>query len=324
MSGLSTVPRLALAGCGAVGAAFVDLVRAGERRYGIETVLVRDPGRPRACVADGLSFTTNPADLHAAEADVVVEAMGGLDTALDLARATLERGASYVTANKSLVATHGTELAAIGERTGGDLGFDAAVGGGVPVVRSLRETFAGTPVGRISGILNGTANYLLTRVEEGEPWALALASAQAAGYAEADPSRDLDGRDVADKVAVLAWVAWGVPRAGVQISREGLPTDAAERARAAVGRGQRLRLVADLRPDGAGGALGEIRCDEVPADSAFGRTRGAGNTITIETGCGDFTLSGPGAGGPPTALALLADVRAAVARRSSRRPTTHA
>jgi homoserine dehydrogenase len=187
----------------------------------------------------------------------------------------------------------------------------------VPVVRTIRSTFAEIPIRRISGILNGTANYLLTRFEEGAGEAEALAAAQEAGYAEADPSRDLDGRDVADKASVLAWVAWGVHPEELRIARNGLPADAEDRARSALARGRRLRLVVDVRPDGSGGAEAEVRCREVPESSELGRTRGVQNTVLLETACGDYSLTGPGAGGVPTALALFADVRAAVERSAT-------
>jgi homoserine dehydrogenase len=300
-----------------VGGAFLELLDASSAPLPITRVLVRDPGRKRSESARRHSVTDDLSDFLAVQADVVVEAIGGVERAAEIARATLRRGAWFVTANKALVAAHGPELADLARLHRGGFRFDASVGGGVPVVRTLMGTFADVPVRRISGILNGTANYLLTRFEEGEGAEEALATAQAEGYAEADPSRDLDGRDVADKAAVLAWVAWGVQPRNLEVRREGLPSDAADRARAAVARGRRFRLVADLRHAGPGAATVAIECREVPETSPMGLTRGVGNTVAIETPCGDYTLTGPGAGGPPTAAAMLADVRAAIERSST-------
>ena len=179
----------------------------------------------------------------------------------------LGRGGRLVTANKALMAVRGVTLSALARRSGGWLGFEASVGGGVPMVRTLRHALAGQPVRGFRGILNGTANYVLTRLEAGDDLSAAIASAQERGLAEADPSRDLDGRDVADKLAILAWIAWGVDPGSVRVDRTGLPRDAATQVRSAGNRGGRLRLVGECR-QGPSGLTASVRPEVVPAGSA--------------------------------------------------------
>jgi len=310
MSRVTGAP-VALAGCGAVGGALTGLLSDAGVALDAHPILVRTPERHRA-LRPGLNFTGSVETFLTSDAPVVVELLGGVDTAREVVETALGRGAHVVTANKALIAAHGPELVRLAERTGGSLRFDAAVGGGVPVVRTLQGALSGIPVARISGILNGTANFLLTRFEEGVPEDEALREAQEEGYAEADPARDLDGRDVEDKLRVLAWVAWGALQEELRVDRSGLPDDAAEWAVDAYNRGARVRLVAEAERV-AGGVRATVACREVARDSEAGRARGVENFARIETACGTYVLSGPGAGGPPTAAAVLADVRAAVA-----------
>jgi len=310
------VIRVALAGCGVVGAALVRLLRdEGPRieamhgvRLEVTRVLVRDVERPRPAPLRHSLLTADVDAFLAADADLVVEAMGGLDPALRIARATLAAGRRFVTANKALVAAHGAELAAIARRTGAGFDFEAAVGGGVPVVRALREALAGAGVRAVRGILNGTSNFILTRVSEGMTYDAALADAQRAGFAEADPSRDLDGRDAADKVAILAWLAFGLDPARAQVERRGILPDPDRLARDAAAFGGVPRLIAECveRP---GGIAVVVEPVVVTRDSLFGATRDEENAIVVETRWnGRIRLAGPGAGGPPTASALLGDM----------------
>lgn len=307
--------RVDLAGCGTVGSAFVRILE--ERRatapgpgptFDLGAVLVRDPARPRAAPLDGVSLTTEPATLMESEADIVVEAMGGIDLPLELARASLGRGAPYITANKALVAVHGPDLHRLARRNGSWLRFEAAVGGGIPVVRVLRDALAPAGIIRLTGILNGTTNYILSRMEDGLGFEAALGEARRKGLAEADPARDLDGRDVADKIAILAWQAFGVAPADVELTVRGIlpdPDGLVARARRA---GDVVRLVARCEPAGAG-VRAVIEPVAVPPASALGRTRDEGNLVEIETRrSGTHRLTGPGAGGGPTASALLADL----------------
>src|SRR5688572_16259152 len=188
--------RIALAGCGVVGSELVRLIAARQdQRLSVEAVLVRDVDKPRAVPLSQSLFTNDIAQFLACDADVIVEAIGGLSPAFHIARTTLARGQRFITANKALLADCGDGLLALAHSTGGHVDFEAAVGGGVPVVRALRHSLRNVPVRGIRGILNGTTNYILTQIERGYSFEDALSAAQADGFAEADPTRDLDGRD---------------------------------------------------------------------------------------------------------------------------------
>ncbi len=309
--------RVALAGCGAVGSAFVEQVadwnrrRRGRGALEVVTVLVRDPSRRRRGI-DRRSITDDVGAFLAAPAEVVVEAVGGLDPALRIARHALASGRPWVTANKAVVARHGAALATEARRVGVEIGFEAAVGAGIPVVATLRQALAHDEVVALRGILNGTTNFLLTALERGAAWDDALAEARRRGFAEADPSRDLQGLDAADKLRILAWLAFGVDPASLEV--DVVPVSRAGAA------GAVMRQVAEVRRDSSGirGCVGPV---EVPRDSALGRTTDEGNLIEIDTvGAGRIRLSGPGAGGRATASALLGDVVAGLGLAAGRGP----
>lgn len=304
---------VALAGCGAVGGALLHLLRGvaagGGPHVSVHRVLVRRAAEPRPVYPRAVTLDLE--EFLASGAEVTVEAIGGIEPALTIARRVLGRGGRLVTANKALVAAHGAELLALARDSGGWLGFDAAVGGGLPVVRTLRETLRGLPVQGIRGILNGTSNYILSRLEDGATLGRALAEARAAGLAEADVTRDLDGSDIADKLAILAWVAWGVDPAQVPVERQGLPPDPSPLVRAAHAAGGRLRLLGACERRG-GVVRARVWPEVVEPDGAFGRTTLEQNRVEIDLGwTGPLVLAGPGAGGAPTAGALWADIQAA-------------
>lgn len=303
--------RVALAGCGAVGGAFAALKsrvgRVGNDPVQLTRVLVKRRGEVRPVWPR--SVTLDLDEFLGSNAEVVVEAIGGLEPALTIARHVLGRGGALITANKALVRAHGVELTALANESGGWLGFEAAVGGGVPMVRAVREAAALGAPESLRGIFNGTANYVLSRLEAGETLAAAVAAARARGLAEADVSRDLDGRDVADKLAVLAWVAWGVDPREVAVSRRGLLPDPAALVAAARATGGRLRLVGACQrtPDGI---VATVRPEVVAPDSALGQTVGEQNRLVVNLGwAAPLELAGPGAGGVPTAAALWSDLR---------------
>jgi homoserine dehydrogenase len=307
-----TTASIAVAGCGAVGGALVErlAVNSHDRFPGVELdrILVRDACRPERLARRDLEFVDDLDAFLDTDAGIVVEAIGGLDPALRIARATLERRASLITANKALIARHGAELQRLADANGGRLLFEGAVAGGVPVLRTIRHSFPGVRIRRISGILNGTCNWVLTELERGTPFDVALTRAQQLGYAEADPSRDLDGRDAADKIAILAWLAWGADPVSVHVRTEGLPADPARLVHEAIAAGLSLRLVADCQAV-SGTLEASVRLALVPAASAFGSTTGVDNCVRIETdGAGDYVFSGPGAGGAATAAAILSDI----------------
>lgn len=318
------VVRVALAGCGTVGGELVRMLHHGadetRARHGLRfrlmRVLVAHAGRPRPDELDRALLTTDLDTFLATDADVVVEAIGGIEPALAIARAALRSGRRLVTANKALVAAHGPELAALARRHGGRLDFESAAGGGIPVVRALREPLSLTGIQAVRGILNGTTNYVLSRLEDGWTFADALADAQARGFAEADPSRDLSGEDAADKLRILAWLAFGTEPARLQVRRRGLGDGADRLARAARALGAAARLVAEAArvPEGVVASVEPVL---VSAGGDLGRTRDEENLVIVESAWnGRVRLSGPGAGGAPTASALLGDlVRPALRQR---------
>jgi homoserine dehydrogenase len=221
-----------LLGCGTVGAALVELlaeqadnirVRTG-LEFEIVRVAVRDIAKERSSSLAPAAFTTDSAAVVAdPDVDVVVELIGGLDPAKDLVLSAIKAGKPVVTANKELLATHGAEIFAAGEDFTVDVLFEAAVAGGVPIVRPLRESLLVEQVDRVLGIVNGTTNYILTKMtEDGASYGDVLVEAQALGFAEADPTADVEGFDAAAKLAILATIAFGVRVVAADVHREGI------------------------------------------------------------------------------------------------------
>ena len=308
--------RIALAGCGAVGSALLrELANRREslaERHGIRVelarVLVRDVTRPRDAEFDRTLLTADVGEFLDTDADVVIEAIGGIEPARAIAETVLRSGRELVTANKELLAVHGSALAALAGRHGGSLRYDAAVGGGVPVLRLLDDALgAGTPAS-VRGILNGTTNFVLTRLERGASLERALTEARAAGFAEADASRDLDGRDAAAKLALVAWAAFGVAPEALVVRRRSLLPDPGRYATLAARLGRTVRQVAEcVLVDGAIAASVEPLL--LGAGSALARTTHEQNRVEVQTGwSAPLCASGPGAGGVPTATALLSDL----------------
>jgi homoserine dehydrogenase len=315
VSELRTI-RVALAGGGVVGGQLLALLRARADglahsrgvRIQLTRILVRRPERIRAIPLPPHALVTDVAEFLAAPADVVVEATGDVELAERIARASLSAGLDFVTANKALVAGHGPRLLQLARQHGAALRFEAAVAGGIPVIRVLREALIADDVQSITGILKGTTNYILCRMREGVSFAEALEDAQSRGFAEADPARDLDGRDATDKVRILAWLAFGIPPAALRVERRGLmpAPDALVAAAAAFGGAPRL-LAECVR--GPGGVSAAVEPVIVPHSSAFGTTLAADNLVRIDAlWNGNISLGGPGAGGAATACALLADI----------------
>ena len=305
-------PRLALAGCGIVGSALVRLLAddalPGWSPRDVAVVLVRDPARPRDVALPGESFTADAQAFAAVRARVVVEALVGIEPARTLARATLRRGARYVTANQQVVAAHGAELARLAEQHGGSLDFEAAAGGAVPVVRALRDGLAGTGVQAVRGVLNGTTNFVLTAALAGTDVHDAVRDAQARGFAEADPSRDLDGHDAADKLRLLAWLAFGVAPHQLPVQVDGF-APAADHLREAAARGAVVRQVAEVRRTAAG-LSARVALQVLEADDPLASVTRERNRVVVESrSAGALVFEGPGAGGEATAGAIIADLR---------------
>jgi homoserine dehydrogenase len=308
--------RLALAGCGAVGSALLrELVaRRGAlaERHGVRVeltrVLVRDVTRERDAEFDRSLLTADVDDFLDTDADVVIEAIGGLDPARRIAESVLRRGHDLVTANKELLAAHGSALTALarGHRT--SLRYDAAVGGGVPVLRLLDDALgAGTPTA-VRGILNGTTNFVLTRLERGASLEDALREARAAGFADADASRDLDGRDAAAKLSLVAWAAFGIAPEEIVVRRQSLLPDPTRYSALAARVDRVVRQVAECTVV-EGAAVASVEPLLLEPASALARTRDEQNRVEVHSGwSAPLCASGPGAGGVPTATALLSDL----------------
>jgi len=311
--------RIALAGLGTVGAGVIKLLARNaaliERRAGrgIEVVAVsaRDRTRDRGVDLSGFEWVDDTTELaHRDDVDAVVELIGGSDgPALTLARATLGHGKAFVTANKAMLAHHGLELAAAAEAANTALKYEAAVAGGVPVIKGLREGAAANVIDHVYGVLNGTCNFILTTMEaEGRDFAEVLAEAQAMGFAEADPSFDIDGVDAAHKLAILSSLAFGteVDFGSVAITgiRHVLGADIAE----AAALGYRVRLVG-FGEANAKGLFQRVHPCLVPIGHPLAHVTGSLNAVVVEGNyVGRLLFQGRGAGEGPTASAVVADL----------------
>jgi homoserine dehydrogenase len=311
--------RIGLAGLGTVGGGVVKLLDANaeliERRAGrrIEIVAVsaRDRTRDRGIDLSRFEWVDDTAALATRDdIDAVVELIGGSDgPALVLARATLARGRAFVTANKAMIAHHGIELAEAAEATDAALKYEAAVAGGIPVIKGLREGAAANEIGRVYGVLNGTCNYILTTMEqEKRDFAEVLVEAQALGYAEADPSFDIDGIDTAHKLSILASLAFGTrldfDAVAVTGIRHVIAADIAE----AHALGFRIRLVG-LAEANAKGLFQRVHPCLVPLDHPLAHVVGSLNAVVAEGNfVGRLFMEGRGAGEGPTASAVVADL----------------
>jgi len=311
--------RVGVAGLGTVGAGVVRLLadnapvitaRAG-REIVVSAVSARDLGRDRGVSlagmklhADAVALATNP------DVDVVVELIGGSEgAAKSLVEAAILAGKPVVTANKALLAVHGSQLAEMAEAAGVSLGFEAAVAGGIPVIKVLREGLAGNRLSRVAGILNGTCNYILTVMrEEGREFSEVLADAQALGYAEADPSFDIDGVDAAHKLAILAALAFGRKVDFGAVHIEGIRRISALDISFAEELGYRIKLLGIARETAAGVEV-RVHPAMVPKGAFLAAVDGVFNAVLAE---GDFAgtifLQGRGAGAGPTASAVVADL----------------
>ncbi len=311
--------RVGIAGLGTVGCGVIDLLRRNQellaRRTGrpirIVAVSARDPARPRPVVLDGFRWHPDARGLvEDPEVDVVCELIGGADgIALELARRTLAGGRPLVTANKAMLAHHGAELARLAESRGVALAFEAAVAGGIPIVKALREGLAANRIRRIYGILNGTSNYILTVMREtGRDFADVLAEAQALGYAEADPGFDVDGIDAAHKLSLLAALAFGGRPRFDAIHVEGIRHVTAMDIAYAEELGYRIKLLGVARMTEAGLEQRLHPC-MVPKDAPIAQVEGVFNGIVAECeDAGPVVHEGRGAGAGPTASAVVADL----------------
>src|SRR6201995_553873 len=311
--------KVGIAGLGTVGAEVVRLIenesRALSARCGrgvrVVAVTARSKAKKRSVDLRGIEWAKSPQALaEHPGVDCFVELMGGAgDPAFSAIEAALKSGKSVVTANKALIARHGLRLAHGAEKNNGALNFEGAVGPPLPGLKTLREGLAGTGINRVYGILNGTCNYILTRMEqEGLSFAECLKDAQRLGYAEANPSFDVDGHDTAQKLAILASLAFGTKVAQSAIYVEGISSIMPEDLRAAEELGYRLKMLG-VAVRTAKGIEQRVHPTMVPKSSSIAQVMGVTNAVTIDgEGIPPLTLVGPGAGGAATASAVLADI----------------
>ncbi len=317
--------RVALLGCGTVGGEVVRLLHSSADDYAarvgapleIAGIAVRRLGRTRDLPVDDALFTTDALGLVEREdVDVVVEVIGGIEPARTLILAALRAGKPVVTANKALLAEDGATLYAAAEQAGVDLYYEASVAGAIPLLRPLRESLAGDQISRVMGIVNGTTNYILTRMDEqGMGFSEALDEASALGYAEADPTADVDGFDAAAKAAILAGLAFHTRVTAADVHREGISEVTAADVASAKAMGCVVKLLCICERDGEGVSV-RVHPAMIPRSHPLGSVREAYNAVFVEAAAaGQLMFYGRGAGGSPTASAVLGDL-VAVARNT--------
>ena len=311
--------RVGIAGLGTVGMGVIELLarngaaiaaRTGQT-IRVTAVSARDRGKPRGADLSGFAWFDDPVALaQSPDIDVFVELIGGEEgPARASVEAALAAGKNVVTANKALLARHGMALALLAEHNDATLAYEASVAGAIPVVKVLREGLAGNEVSRISGILNGTCNYILSRMElEGLSFDACLAEAQALGFAEAEPTFDIGGFDTAHKLAILAALAFGIAIDADAIQIEGIETISSADIKAAGELGYRIKLLGVAeRTDH--GIEQRVHPTMVPKSSPIAQVMGVTNAVMIDAdAAATLTLVGPGAGGAATASAVVADL----------------
>ena len=310
--------RVGLLGCGTVVSAVVrllhehreDIGRRAGCRLEVSKVAVRDPSRRRDVPLDPSAFTADPMDvIDDPDVDIVCELIGGSEPAGSLILAAFDRDKPVVTANKELLSTRGRELFDASEAKGLDLYFEAAVGGGIPLVRPLKESLTGERLTRVIGIVNGTTNYILTRMsEDGMSFADALREAQRLGYAEADPTADVDGHDAAAKCAILASIAFNARVVAGDVYREGIATVTSEDIEFArrLGYVVKLLAIAELHEERI---AARVHPAMIPSGHPLAAVREAFNGVFVEgPNVGELMFYGRGAGGEPTATAVVGDL----------------
>jgi homoserine dehydrogenase len=312
--------RIGVLGCGNVGAALVQLIEQQaemiEARTGLRLVVtrvaVRNLSREREVeLADGVLTRDAHGVVADPDIDLVVEVIGGIEPARELIGTALGAGKPVVTANKELLANVGTELFAAADAAGVDLLFEAAVAGGIPIVRALRESLRGEPVMRVMGIINGTTNYILTKMaEDGADYADALADAQRLGYAERDPTADVEGFDAGAKAAIIAAIAFGAKVVAGDVYHEGISRITAADIAVAGRLGYVVKLLGIAERDQSSGDIAvRVHPAMVPVQHPLASVRESYNAVFVEgAAVGSLMFYGRGAGGSPTASAVLGDV----------------
>ena len=317
---MANVVRIGVLGCGNVGAAFVQLVEsqaaAIESRTGVRLqvarVAVRNISRDRNLdLPEGMLTRDAMAVVEDPTIDLVVEVIGGIEPARELINTALAKGKPVVTANKELLANVGAELFAAADAAGTDLLFEAAVAGGIPLIRALRESLRGEPLRRVIGIVNGTTNYILTKMtEEGADYSEALREAQDLGFAERDPTADVEGFDAGAKAAIIASISFGARVVAGDVYHEGISKVTKADIDVANRLGYVIKLLAIVDRDAASGEIAvRVHPAMVPKNHPLASVRESYNAVFVEgEAVGSLMFYGRGAGGFPTASAVLGDV----------------
>ena len=320
--------RIGVLGCGNVGAAFVGLVAEQAKEIAARTgvtlevtrVAVRNLARERDIELDPALLTRDAHDVVVdPDVDVVVEVIGGIEPARELITTALRHGKPVITANKELLANVGVELFATADEHGVDLLFEAAVAGGIPLVRALRESLRGEPIHRVIGIVNGTTNFILTKMtEDGAPYGDALAEAQRLGFAERDPTADVEGYDAGAKAAIIATIAFGVKVVAGDVYHEGISGVTTADIDVARRLGYVVKLLAIAELDDGGEIAVRVHPAMLSKQHPLASVRESYNAVFVEGGAvGSLMFYGRGAGGRPTASAVLGDVIDAAVNRTT-------
>ncbi len=314
----SATMRVGLLGLGCVGCGVIraltrnqeEIERRAGRQLRIVAACARDLEQPRDCDLQGIRLTKEPREIvEAADIDVVLELMGGLEPARELTLRAIEQGKPVITANKHLIALHGSEVFARAEQCGVNVAFEAAVAGSIPIIKNIRESLSGNRIEWIAGIINGTGNYILTAMErEGRPFQEILEEAQRLGYAEADPAFDIDGTDAAHKLTILASIAFGIPLSFDRVHREGITGITAENIADARDLGYRIRHLGIAKRVADGIEL-RVHPTLIPCSRLVANVDGIMNAVVVKSdAAGAHLYYGAGAGGDPTASAVIADL----------------
>jgi homoserine dehydrogenase len=325
-----SVIRVGVIGAGFVGRALIALLSDRERHVALVDaatapielvgVVVRDTSKPREGVNASL-LVDSVEDLLKKDIDILVEVAGGIEPAKSYLESALRRGVSVVTANKALMAASGTELSQLAHDNGADLFYEASVGGGIPILRALRSSLAGEKILRVMGIVNGTTNFILSKMStEGLSYDAVLKEAQSLGYAEADPSADVEGFDAAAKIQILSSLAFGTAMRGDEVSRVGITGVRSVDVDFAARNGYVIKLLAVAERIGEHGVSRRVHPALVPREHPLAAVHGAMNAVFVEgVKSGPLMWLGQGAGGEPTATAVLGDVLDAARNKVSGR-----
>lgn len=301
---------LGIFGLGTVGTGVVQLLRDNPQ-FEIRRIAVRDPAKPREIDLGSIPLTNDPFELvDDPGIEIIVEVAGGLTPAYEVFKRAIAAGKHIVTANKELIAKHGPEIFALANRHHVTIFFEAAVGGGIPLISTLQRGLQANRISRVAGIVNGTTNYILTKMEkERKSFTDALAEAQAAGYAEADPTDDVEGRDVAYKIAILSSLAFQSPVEVDKIYRQGITQITDLDIALAAEFGYRIKMIGLAQPGDEGRLDVRVHPMLIPVRHPLAGVDGVNNAIFISgSAVGEIMLYGPGAGRFPTASAVVGDI----------------